>query len=160
MKRSLLTLFALGFMVSSALAYEGANSDTIERLKLEDPHGFGISILCMSVVFLCLALLFVFFRFSVLLLTVRQSLPKHSLSNRLSRPVRKLVKFVKLRKTFFRMVWRPRDATRKSISLSSLWLSCSILRMYMMLNQACSPFRNTIHHGPHHILITYKTHIL
>ena len=62
MKRSLLTLFALGYMVSRALAYEGANSDTIERLKLEDPHGFGISILCMSVVFLCLALLFVFFK--------------------------------------------------------------------------------------------------
>lgn len=32
------------------------------RLKQDDPHGFGISILCMSVVFLCLALLFVFFK--------------------------------------------------------------------------------------------------
>ena len=62
MKRSLLTLIAFGYMVSSALAYEGANADTIERLKQDDPHGFGISILCMSVVFLCLALLFVFFK--------------------------------------------------------------------------------------------------
>jgi Na+-transporting methylmalonyl-CoA/oxaloacetate decarboxylase gamma subunit len=49
-------------MVTNALAYEGANTDIMARLKQDDPHGFGISILCMSVVFLCLALLFVFFK--------------------------------------------------------------------------------------------------
>ena len=58
MKRYLLTLLACGAMVTNALAYEGANSDIMARLKQDDPHGFGISILCMSVVFLCLALLF------------------------------------------------------------------------------------------------------
>ena len=62
MKRYLLTLLACGAMVTNALAYEGANSDIMARLKQDDPHGFGISILCMSVVFLCLALLFVFFK--------------------------------------------------------------------------------------------------
>ena len=32
-----------------------------DQLKLDDPHGFGISIMCMGIVFLCLALLYVFF---------------------------------------------------------------------------------------------------
>ena len=62
MKRYLFTLLACGAMVTNALAYEGANADIMARLKQDDPHGFGISILCMSVVFLCLALLFVFFK--------------------------------------------------------------------------------------------------
>ena len=62
MKRYLFTLLACGAIITNALAYEGANSDIMARLKQDDPHGFGISILCMSVVFLCLALLFVFFK--------------------------------------------------------------------------------------------------
>ena len=62
MKRYLFTLLACGAMVTNALAYEGANSDIMARLKQDDPYGIGISILCMSVVFLCLALLFVFFK--------------------------------------------------------------------------------------------------
>ncbi len=32
-----------------------------DQLKFDDPHGFGISIMCMGIVFLCLALLYVFF---------------------------------------------------------------------------------------------------
>lgn len=32
-----------------------------EKLKREDPHGFGISLLAMGIVFFCLAVLFVFF---------------------------------------------------------------------------------------------------
>ena len=32
-----------------------------EKLKCEDPHGFGISLLAMGIVFFCLAVLFVFF---------------------------------------------------------------------------------------------------
>lgn len=32
-----------------------------DQLKLDDPHGFGISIMCMGIVFMCLALLYVFF---------------------------------------------------------------------------------------------------
>lgn len=62
MKRYLFTLLACGTMVTNALAYEGTNTDIMARLKQDDPHGFGISILCMGVVFLCLALLFVFFK--------------------------------------------------------------------------------------------------
>ena len=62
MKRYLFTLLACGTMVTNVLAYEGANTDIMARLKQDDPHGFGISILCMGVVFLCLALLFVFFK--------------------------------------------------------------------------------------------------
>lgn len=33
----------------------------IQKLKREDPHGFGITLLCMGIVFSCLALLYVFF---------------------------------------------------------------------------------------------------
>lgn len=33
----------------------------IEKMKRDDPHGFGITVLCMGIVFLCLALLYVFF---------------------------------------------------------------------------------------------------
>lgn len=33
----------------------------IEKFKREDPHGFGMAIMAMSIVFLCLALLWVFF---------------------------------------------------------------------------------------------------
>ncbi len=32
-----------------------------EKLKHDDPHGFGITLLCMGIVFACLALLYVFF---------------------------------------------------------------------------------------------------
>ena len=32
-----------------------------EKLKREDPHGFGLSLLAMGIVFFCLAVLFVFF---------------------------------------------------------------------------------------------------
>ncbi len=32
-----------------------------EKLKRDDPHGFGITLLCMGIVFACLALLYVFF---------------------------------------------------------------------------------------------------
>lgn len=33
----------------------------IEKFKREDPHGFGMAIMAMSIVFLCLALLWIFF---------------------------------------------------------------------------------------------------
>ena len=35
----------------------------IAKLKREDPHGFGITVMAMGIVFFCLALLFVFFTF-------------------------------------------------------------------------------------------------
>ena len=37
------------------------NETKIARLKRDDPHGFGITVLSMGIVFSCLALLFVFF---------------------------------------------------------------------------------------------------
>lgn len=40
-----------------------ASETKIERLKRDDPHGFGITVLAMGIVFFCLALLFVFFYF-------------------------------------------------------------------------------------------------
>lgn len=38
-----------------------ATESKTDKLKRDDPHGIGISIMCMGIVFLCLALLYVFF---------------------------------------------------------------------------------------------------
>ncbi len=59
MKRYLLIL---AVMMCSASTMMAVNMSTVERLRQDDPYGFGITILCMGVVFLCLALLFAFFK--------------------------------------------------------------------------------------------------
>ncbi|MBR4276020.1 MAG: OadG family protein [Prevotella sp.] len=41
--------------------YIQASETKIQKLKRDDPHGLGITALCMGIVFLCLALLYVFF---------------------------------------------------------------------------------------------------
>jgi Na+-transporting methylmalonyl-CoA/oxaloacetate decarboxylase gamma subunit len=41
--------------------YIEINESKIARLKRDDPHGFGITVLSMGIVFACLALLYVFF---------------------------------------------------------------------------------------------------
>ena len=41
--------------------YIEINETKIARLKRDDPHGFGITVLSMGIVFSCLALLFIFF---------------------------------------------------------------------------------------------------
>ena len=43
-------------------------NDKIARTKAEDPHGFAITILAMGTVFVCLALLYIFFRLLGLLM--------------------------------------------------------------------------------------------
>ena len=59
MKRISLTLLVLlTFVINS----QALNMQVVETLKRDDPHGFGITVLCMGVVFLCLALLFGFFK--------------------------------------------------------------------------------------------------
>lgn len=42
--------------------YTRANESKIAKTKRQDPHGFVMTILCMGIVFSCLALLYVFFR--------------------------------------------------------------------------------------------------
>lgn len=42
--------------------YITVDETKVERLKREDPHGFGITVLSMGIVFSCLALLFIFFK--------------------------------------------------------------------------------------------------
>ena len=59
MKRTTLALLTFITASSSVLA---VNQETMARLKQDDPHGIGITVLCMGVVFLCLALLFGFFK--------------------------------------------------------------------------------------------------
>ena len=46
------------------------------RLKREDPHGIGITILAMGIVFFCLALLYVFFRTLGMFMAHKQTLKK------------------------------------------------------------------------------------
>lgn len=41
--------------------YIDSSESKIDRLKREDPHGVGLTVLCMGIVFLCLALLYGFF---------------------------------------------------------------------------------------------------
>lgn len=48
----------------------------IARLKREDPHGFGITVLSMGIVFSCLALLYVFFRILGLFMAHKQAIKK------------------------------------------------------------------------------------
>lgn len=48
----------------------------IARLKREDPHGFGITVLSMGIVFSCLALLYVFFRILGIFMAHKQAIKK------------------------------------------------------------------------------------
>lgn len=57
----LFSLLAIVFGVVTGIMAQGASQETIEKLKENDPHGIGITVLCMGIVFSCLALLYVFF---------------------------------------------------------------------------------------------------
>lgn len=48
----------------------------IAKLKREDPHGYGIAILSMGIVFSCLALLYMFFRILGLFMSHKQTIKK------------------------------------------------------------------------------------
>lgn len=56
--------------------YIKVTESKIAKLKREDPHGFGITVLAMGIVFFCLALLFVFFYFFGLFMRTRHTVAK------------------------------------------------------------------------------------
>lgn len=56
--------------------YVQASETKIAKIKREDPHGFGITVLSMGIVFFCLALLYVFFRLLGLFMSHKQALKK------------------------------------------------------------------------------------
>lgn len=56
--------------------YIEINESKISRLKRDDPHGFGITVLSMGIVFFCLALLYVFFRIFGMIIVHQRSLKK------------------------------------------------------------------------------------
>lgn len=58
MKRLVLTLTTLVVVATSSL---GVNIERSMQMKADDPHGLGITVMCMGVVFSCLALLYCFF---------------------------------------------------------------------------------------------------
>lgn len=59
MKRILLTLTTF---VAVATTSMGVNLERSAQMKADDPYGIGITVMCMGVVFSCLALLFFFFK--------------------------------------------------------------------------------------------------
>ena len=59
MKRISLTMIALVAVMSTSW---GVNLEKSAQMKVDDPYGIGITVMCMGVVFLCLALLFAFFK--------------------------------------------------------------------------------------------------
>lgn len=56
--------------------YIHVDETKVARLKREDPHGIGITILSMGIVFFCLALLYVFFRLLGIFMVHKQTLKK------------------------------------------------------------------------------------
>lgn len=56
--------------------YIQVSETKIAKLKREDPHGFGITVLSMGIVFFCLALLFVFFTLFGLVMNHRTAAKK------------------------------------------------------------------------------------
>lgn len=56
--------------------YIQVNETKIAKIKREDPHGIGITVLSMGIVFFCLALLYVFFRVLGLFMAHKQTLKK------------------------------------------------------------------------------------
>lgn len=56
--------------------YIHADETKIAKLKREDPHGFGITVLSMGIVFFCLALLYAFFRILGIFMAHKQALKK------------------------------------------------------------------------------------
>lgn len=56
--------------------YIQVSETKVAKLKREDPHGFGISILAMGIVFSCLAMLFIFFSLFGLLMRHRSAAKK------------------------------------------------------------------------------------
>ena len=56
--------------------YIEINETKIARLKRDDPHGFGITVLSMGIVFFCLALLYVFFTIFGKIVTHKKALKK------------------------------------------------------------------------------------
>lgn len=59
MKRIILSLTILAGTVTASM---GVNLERSQQMKVDDPYGLGITVMCMGVVFSCLALLYVFFK--------------------------------------------------------------------------------------------------
>lgn len=100
------------------------NETKIAKIKREDPHGLGITVLSMGIVFFCLALLYVFFRILGLFMAHKQALKKpgkYSLSRLPSRQVKCWLKQDTRPRSYSKTVCKPAVLTRKYTSLSSPW---------------------------------------
>ena len=72
--------------------YIEINETKIARLKRDDPHGFGITVLSMGIVFFCLALLYVFFRVFGMIIVHQRGLKKAGQKAATVQPVKVAVK--------------------------------------------------------------------
>ena len=72
--------------------YIEINESKIAKLKRDDPHGFGITVLSMGIVFFCLALLYVFFRIFGMFIMHQRGIKKAGQKAANVQPVRVAVK--------------------------------------------------------------------
>lgn len=72
--------------------YIEINESKIAKLKRDDPHGFGITVLSMGIVFFCLALLYVFFRVFGMFIMHQRGIKKAGQKAASVQPVRVAVK--------------------------------------------------------------------
>ena len=72
--------------------YIEINESKIARLKRDDPHGFGITVLSMGIVFFCLALLYAFFRVFGMIIVHQRSLKKAAEAAATVQPVKAVAK--------------------------------------------------------------------
>ena len=72
--------------------YIEINESKIARLKRDDPHGFGITVLSMGIVFFCLALLYVFFRIFGMIIVHQRELKKAAEAAAAVQPVKAVAK--------------------------------------------------------------------
>lgn len=76
--------------------YIKVDETKVERLKREDPHGFGITVLSMGIVFSCLALLFIFFKiFGQLMFRVSKHKTEKEFEGPVAAPAQKPVEAAK-----------------------------------------------------------------
>jgi len=72
--------------------YIEINESKIEKLKRDDPHGLGITVLSMGIVFFCLALLYIFFRVFGLIVMHQRGLKKAASTAAAVQPVKVVTK--------------------------------------------------------------------
>ena len=116
----------------------------IARLKRDDPHGFGITVLSMGIVFFCLALLFVFFSLFGKYIVSRRKAAKSKISEYPS-PAVKLPSV------------RPNVRKDIEMAVAALAIEEEMSTMMAVISMALHQYQNDVHDVESGI-ITIKPH--